>query len=51
MEDVAECVSWVVLATAHVNIDEVVVRPLAQATATVMHRAVTAKNDGGPLDA
>ncbi len=43
MEDVAECVRWVVSRPPHVNIDEVVVRPLAQATATVMHRAVTAR--------
>jgi NADP-dependent 3-hydroxy acid dehydrogenase YdfG len=40
MEDVAECIRWVVARPPHVNIDEVVIRPLAQATATVMHRAV-----------
>jgi 3-hydroxy acid dehydrogenase/malonic semialdehyde reductase len=38
-EDVAECIRWVVSRPPHVNIDELVVRPLAQATATVMHRA------------
>jgi NADP-dependent 3-hydroxy acid dehydrogenase YdfG len=42
-EDVAECVSWVVARPPHVNIDEVVVRPLAQATATVMHRGVISR--------
>jgi NADP-dependent 3-hydroxy acid dehydrogenase YdfG len=43
MEDVAECIRWVVARPPHVNIDEVVVRPLAQATATVMHRVVTSQ--------
>jgi len=38
-EDVAECVRWVVSRPPHVNIDELVVRPIAQATATVMHRS------------
>jgi NADP-dependent 3-hydroxy acid dehydrogenase YdfG len=36
--DVAECVTWVLSRPAHVNIDEIVVRPLAQATATLVHR-------------
>jgi hypothetical protein len=43
MDDVAECVRWVVSRPPNVNIDEVVIRPLAQATATVMHRTVPAK--------
>jgi NADP-dependent 3-hydroxy acid dehydrogenase YdfG len=37
-EDVAECIRWVVSRPPHVNIDELVVRPLAQATSTVLHR-------------
>jgi hypothetical protein len=46
-EDVAECIRWVVSRSPHVNIDELVVRPLAQATATVMHRA--GESEGGAL--
>lgn len=37
-EDIADCVAWAVTRPAHVNIDEIVVRPLAQATATTIHR-------------
>ncbi len=37
-EDVAECIRWAVAQPAHVNIDEIVVRPLDQATATEVHR-------------
>jgi len=38
-EDVAECIRWAVSRPPHVNIDEIVVRPRAQATATEVHRA------------
>ena len=38
-EDVAECIRWAVAQPSHVNIDEIVVRPRAQATATEIHRA------------
>ena len=37
-EDIADCVAWVVTRPPHVNVDEVVVRPLAQATSTMVHR-------------
>jgi len=37
-EDVAECIAWALTRPAHVNIDEIVVRPSDQATATVVHR-------------
>jgi NADP-dependent 3-hydroxy acid dehydrogenase YdfG len=37
-EDVAECIRWAVSRPPHVNIDEIVVRPRAQATATEVHR-------------
>jgi NADP-dependent 3-hydroxy acid dehydrogenase YdfG len=37
-EDVAECIRWAVAQPSHVNIDEIVVRPRAQATATEVHR-------------
>ncbi len=37
-EDVAECVRWVATLPARVNVDEIVVRPRAQATATEVHR-------------
>lgn len=36
--DVADCVAWAVTRPAHVNIDEIVIRPRDQATATVVHR-------------
>lgn len=32
-DDVAECIAWAVTRPPHVNIDEIVIRPLAQATA------------------
>jgi NADP-dependent 3-hydroxy acid dehydrogenase YdfG len=32
-EDVADCIGWAVTRPPHVNIDEIVVRPIAQATA------------------
>ena len=37
-EDVAECIRWALAQPAHVNIDEIVVRPRDQATATSVHR-------------
>jgi NADP-dependent 3-hydroxy acid dehydrogenase YdfG len=40
-EDVADCVVWAVTRPAHVNIDEIVVRPLDQATARDFHRRTT----------
>ena len=39
-DDIAECVVWSVTRPRHVNIDEMVVRPLAQATATQVARGV-----------
>jgi len=41
-EDVAECIRWAVAQPSHVNIDEIVVRPRDQATATEVHRAQAA---------
>jgi len=37
-EDVAECIRWALAQPAHVNVDEIVVRPSDQATATDVHR-------------
>lgn len=37
-EDVADCVVWAATRPSHVNIDEIVVRPRDQATATLVHR-------------
>jgi NADP-dependent 3-hydroxy acid dehydrogenase YdfG len=37
-EDVADCIVWAATRPAHVNIDEIVVRPRDQATATLVHR-------------
>lgn len=37
-EDIADCIAWVVTRPPHVNIDEIVVRPLAQARATTVWR-------------
>ncbi len=37
-DDIAECVVWVAERPPHVNIDEMVVRPRDQATATEVHR-------------
>jgi NADP-dependent 3-hydroxy acid dehydrogenase YdfG len=37
-EDVADCVAWAATRPPHVNIDEMVVRPLAQAAAHAVHR-------------
>ena len=37
-EDVAECIRWALAQPPHVNVDEIVVRPRAQASATEVHR-------------
>ena len=37
-EDVADCVVWAATRPSHVNIDEIVVRPRDQATATMVNR-------------
>ncbi len=37
-EEVAECIRWAVAQPPHVNVDEIVVRPRAQATADEVHR-------------
>ena len=37
-EDVAECIRWAIAQSSHVNIDEIVVRPRDQASATEVHR-------------
>ena len=37
-EDIADAIVWVVTRPPHVNIDEVVVRPVDQATSTKVHR-------------
>jgi NADP-dependent 3-hydroxy acid dehydrogenase YdfG len=37
-EDVAECIRWALAQPSHVNVDEIVVRPRDQATATEVHR-------------
>ncbi|MCA1705472.1 MAG: SDR family NAD(P)-dependent oxidoreductase [Actinobacteria bacterium] len=37
-EDIADCIVWAVTRPPHVNVDEIVVRPLAQATSTMIHR-------------
>ena len=36
--DIAECVRWVCSLPAHVDVDEIVIRPRDQATATEVHR-------------
>jgi NADP-dependent 3-hydroxy acid dehydrogenase YdfG len=38
-DDVADCVIWAATRPSHVNIDQIVVKPRAQATAMVAHRA------------
>src|SRR5439155_25657997 len=37
-EDVAECVAWTVNPPPHVNVDRLIVRPLAQAAQHKLHR-------------
>jgi NADP-dependent 3-hydroxy acid dehydrogenase YdfG len=39
-DDIADCIAWAVTRPRHVNIDEIVVRPTAQATATQVARGV-----------
>lgn len=36
--DVAECIRWALAQPPHVNVDEIIVRPRDQATATAVHR-------------
>ena len=36
--DIADCIAWAATRPPHVNIDELVVRPLDQAAATLVHR-------------
>jgi NADP-dependent 3-hydroxy acid dehydrogenase YdfG len=38
-EDIAECIRWALSRPSHVNVDEIIVRPRDQATATEVHRA------------
>jgi NADP-dependent 3-hydroxy acid dehydrogenase YdfG len=42
-EDVADCIVWAATRPSHVNIDEIVVHPRDQATATLVHRREPAK--------
>jgi NADP-dependent 3-hydroxy acid dehydrogenase YdfG len=37
-EDVAECIRWATAQPSHVNVDEILIRPRDQATATEVHR-------------
>jgi len=37
-EDIADCIAWAVTRPPHVDIDEIVVRPIAQANATMVAR-------------
>lgn len=37
-EDVAEAIAWIAARPPHVNVDEIVLRPRDQATATLVHR-------------
>jgi NADP-dependent 3-hydroxy acid dehydrogenase YdfG len=37
-EDIADCIAWAATRPPHVNIDEIVVRPRAQAAATLVAR-------------
>jgi NADP-dependent 3-hydroxy acid dehydrogenase YdfG len=37
-DDIADCIAWVVTRPPHVNIDEMIVRPISQATSTMVHR-------------
>ncbi len=37
-DDIADCIAWAVSRPAHVNIDQIVVRPVTQATASIVAR-------------
>ena len=37
-EDIADCIAWAVTRPPHVNVDDIIVRPVAQATSTVVAR-------------
>ncbi len=37
-DDIADCIAWAVTRPSHVNIDQIVVKPRAQATANLVHR-------------
>jgi len=39
-DDIADCVAWAVTRPRHVNVDEIVIRPVAQARATLVARNV-----------
>ncbi len=39
-DDIADCIVWAATRPSHVNIDEIVVRPRAQATATQVHKVL-----------
>lgn len=41
-EDIADSIQWAVTRPPHVNIDEIVLKPLAQASATVVSRTIVA---------
>lgn len=43
-DDIADCIVWATTRPAHVNIDEIVVRPRAQATATQVHKVLTTQS-------
>jgi NADP-dependent 3-hydroxy acid dehydrogenase YdfG len=40
-DDIADCVAWAVTRPSHVNIDQIVLKPRQQATATLVHRRPT----------
>lgn len=45
-DDIADCVAWAVTRPPHVNIDEIVVRPIAQATSTQVARRDRSEDPG-----
>ncbi|MEM6793672.1 MAG: SDR family NAD(P)-dependent oxidoreductase [Acidobacteriota bacterium] len=46
-EDIAECIAWAASRPSHVNIDEILVRPRDQATATLVHRTAEGPDPKG----